>query len=414
MTTGWYPRYSPDGSRLTWERPDYWQAQWLTNETEIAHNGVHLLIAGEVRADLAANELSAGAGLWAGWRKDIGVYTSWGRTLRTAGCPTLNPYGVFGYVDDRQADMKTLIWNDQPVSHGAITDVRASRTALVWSASGRTWGLRLDRPEAARDIQAALVEFRPIPIDTPDGPWVLNHTHTGIVLRPYGETTGYRLDNGGQTYYPDATFRNGAIVAIFTNDHGEQTEHVFDLAAPRVSLVTFFDPPHPPDPPLDPPKEPPVSESEIDTITRIRKLYPRSNPNGHPLNEDAWLAISHVAKALGGLVFRKDGGDNAFIPKGLLSKYPEGVHISRTLIGRGVFGNRWFKVFGDGEGTAFPKWELGDTPADGDYVDVSEIVIPGVVNPPPPVDPPPSSDTNVRLTTLEWQMRVLLAKLRSV
>ena len=45
--TGWFPRFNPDGSRLTSERPGYWRAQWLFPEVEIADNGTVLLIGGQ-------------------------------------------------------------------------------------------------------------------------------------------------------------------------------------------------------------------------------------------------------------------------------------------------------------------------------------------------------------------------------
>lgn len=275
MTVGWFPRFNEDGSRLTWERPGYWLAQWLTPDTEIAQNGTHLVIGGAITAFPACNELSAGGGRWAGWRPDVGVFTSWGTTLSAAGCPVVNHDGKVGYVDDRQASAKYLVFGGTRVSFGAITDVRASRTALVWSQGGRTWGLRLDRADTARVIQAAPQEFRPIPIDTPSGPWVLNHTHTGIVVRPFGETHGYRFDNGGQTFYPDAVWRNGQIVAVFTNDRGEQSAQTFDLLAPRVPLGVRLPLPVPfPAPDPQPRPEPiPMSQPLPPVVRATRDRY---------------------------------------------------------------------------------------------------------------------------------------------
>lgn len=237
MTIGWKPRYSPDGSRLTWERAGFWQSQWLNNHTEIGHNGDVLVIGGLPTRVPGGNELSAGGGKWAAFRTDpVRVYTSWGQTIPGAGCPTLNPDGEFAYVDDYQADLKYLIWNGNRIAVGAITDVRASRQAVVWTSHGRTWGMPTVTGRSV-EIQAAPDEFRPIPIDTPRGPWVLSTTHTGFVLRPFGETQGYRFDNDAQAFYPDATYVLGSIVAVFTNDAGVQSQQPFDLTAPRVDLT---------------------------------------------------------------------------------------------------------------------------------------------------------------------------------
>jgi hypothetical protein len=251
---GWFPRYSPDGSRLTSERPFYYQAQWLDDTREIAHDGRVILIDGQPTNHPSPNELSAGGGRWAAWRPGVGVYTSWGGLFPLGGCPTVNPEGEFFYVDDRQADTKSLMHGDLRIATGGITDVRASRTALVWTMNGRTWGRRATG--LASEIQAAPAEFRPIPIDTPDGPWVLNHTHTGIVLRPFGETHGYRYDNGGQTFYPDAVYGDGAIRVIFTDSHGQQAELSFSLSAYRVDLRAPVVVTLPPAPPIETPPAP--------------------------------------------------------------------------------------------------------------------------------------------------------------
>lgn len=259
---GWFPRFAPNNTRTTWERDGYWQAQWLDETREIAHGEHMLIIDGASTTISSGTEIGAGGGKWATCFP-IGptrVVTSWGDVFLGAGCPTLNPAGLFGYVDDRQAMVKNLIWNNAPVSRGSITDVRASRTALVWSSSGRTWGLRLDAPgSVAQDIQAAPAEFVPVPIDTPTGPWVLSQTHVGLVLRPFGETIGYRFDNNAQAFGPDATWDGAAIATIFTNSAGVQSMQRFDLSAPRVPLNVAAPPvptptptPTPPTPPTEP------------------------------------------------------------------------------------------------------------------------------------------------------------------
>lgn len=159
--------------------------------------------------------------------------------------------------------------------------------------------------------------------------------------------------------------------------------------------------------PVPPPKPEPVPvTNQLDTVKRIRAQYPRSNPGGAPLGEDAWIAIVAVAQAVGARVFRKDGGDHVFAP-------PLNHFISRTIIGRGTLGNQWVKVFSDGEGAAGAIWNVGDTPADGEYLDVSGVVLPGAPLPPPPVELPPAGDVEARLTALEGQLRALRALLRS-
>ncbi len=290
---GWKPRYSPDGLRVTWEQPGYWQAQWFNETKEIAQNGTVLVFGafpGIVTNIPGANELSAGGGVWAAFRTDpVRVYTNLlPDPIPGAGCPVVNPDGVWGYVDSYLSDFKHLIFGGLTVGAGAITDVRASRQAIVWSDAGRTWGMRLDRPDHASDIQAAPREFRPIPIDVPGGAWVGNHTDTGLVVRPFGSVMGYRFDNGGQAFYPDWKYDAAvnAIVAIFTNDQGVQFERVFYLDAPRVDLSLPVPPnPEPPEP------EPPVSQPLPPLVKDTRDRFVAAFPVPHIVTGETLAAF---------------------------------------------------------------------------------------------------------------------------
>lgn len=256
---GWSPRYSTSG-KLTASDAGHWRDQWLIDDLNIFGNGTNLVIGGSVTPYLDGNELSAAGGRWAAFRTDpVRVYTSDGQTIAGAGVPAITA-SDFAYVLPYQADAKSLLLNGAAVAAGAITDVRLSTQALVWSASGETFGLELPNGTAER-IQAAPVEFRPVPVDTPDGPWVLNHTQTGVVLRPFASVWGYRFDNGGQCYYPDGFYSNGTIRVAFSNERGEISEHLFPLSAARIDLRIPLPGPTP-DPPKPPDPSPPIPEPE--------------------------------------------------------------------------------------------------------------------------------------------------------
>jgi hypothetical protein len=149
--------------------------------------------------------------------------------------------------------------------------------------------------------------------------------------------------------------------------------------------------------------------TELEIVQAIRAKYPRNNPGGWPLGEDAPWALIEVAQRFDAQVYRKDSGEHCFIPKGVLAAYPDGVFVNRAIIGRGALGNRWYKVFGDGEGEAPAIWRLGETPADGEYIDVSAVVLPGHEAPPlvPVPAPAPDGDLKARVEALEaWKARV--------
>jgi hypothetical protein len=175
---GWFPRYSPTGRRLTPEATGRWRAQWITDDLEIWHDGSRLVVGGAVTEHPSLNELAAGGGKWAGTKGGPDVFRSWADVIPGAGCPALNPDGLFAYVDDRQAEVKNLILEATgAVRRGPIADVRLSRQLLVWTEGPeQSWGRDL-RSARLLDLRIpGVATFRPIPVDTPDGPWVVNHT----------------------------------------------------------------------------------------------------------------------------------------------------------------------------------------------------------------------------------------------
>lgn len=251
MSSFWFPRFSPDGTRLTHEdgASGEWQNQWLDNAREIHHNGGHLVIAGVVQDGQdgrpgplpAGSEIGAGGGKWSVFvaAPPFPIYRSWDTTILGGASPAINPDGRFAYLDDYQGMTKGLILDGHAIDRGVITpaSVRMSRQALVWTKNGRTWGYGLEGlAELAREIQVAPFEFKPVPIDGPDGPWVLNHTPTGFIVRPLGEFMGYRLDNGGETYNPDGFIRGGVLQVVWTDHTGTLGDHFFPLSSPRVDL----------------------------------------------------------------------------------------------------------------------------------------------------------------------------------
>ncbi len=133
-------------------------------------------------------------------------------------------------------------------------------------------------------------------------------------------------------------------------------------------------------------------------VKRVRAKYPRSNPGGSPLGDDGAYALIEIAQIFGAKLFRKEGGERVLIRE-------LGKSVNRTILGQGAFGRDWVKVFGDGEGTAFPIWEVHPDDANGEYVDVSGIVVPGTPGP----GPGPAPDCEARVRELEAAIRRMIA-----
>jgi hypothetical protein len=284
MAGGWFPRFNRDGSKVTSESPGHWQAQWIGDNTEIYHNGKHLVIGGVETSFDSLNELTAGGGKWAGDKGSPNIYTSWGITITGAGNAALSPSGRFAYKVDRQSnDSPLMLEGVGVVSKGPISDVRISDSLLVWTEGSRhSFGYINTKTDLGLN---GVATYRPIPIDTPEGPWVLNNTDTGIILRPISDPKhGFRFDNGGQTYYPDGVYINNNIKVAFTNSAGQYTEMLFALDRPKVNLESpiIVQPP-------DPPKEPmsdPLDETDLDRTILGELNAQRGNyPNPLPMNQ---------------------------------------------------------------------------------------------------------------------------------
>jgi hypothetical protein len=158
----------------------------------------------------------------------------------------------------------------------------------------------------------------------------------------------------------------------------------------------------PPIEPPIPPVEPPVSTDYLDINKRVRAKYPRNNPGGHPLGADHCWFLVDLAQQTGTLLYEKNDSNSVFIPQ--VNK-----RVSLDIVGRGTLGNSYADCLGDSEGLAVPTWDV-KSPADGVYIDVRSVVIPGTPPVEPPTEPPtepPSSDLAARVAALEqWRAAV--------
>ena len=139
----------------------------------------------------------------------------------------------------------------------------------------------------------------------------------------------------------------------------------------------------------------------LQIIRDIRKDYPT------PLGARHWEFLVEVAQATGTLLFRKESGDRVLIPA-------LGKSVNQNIIGRGTLGNRWADILGDAETLATPTFDIGPTPADGEYVDVSQVELPGEPPNPGPIPPNPGRTLEDRVRALENRLAELIADLRAV
>ncbi len=345
---GWFPKFNPSGTHLASGSGSLsldgselgivgWGPQWLS-DTEIVFTDAHGSLAkysittGQIVTLQATgyNELAAGGGKWAGWRPDA-LQTSDGTSIEGAGDPTLNADGRLGYVDPRGASMKRVIVDGQTYDACACGELSISRTLAVWThfvgPNAGTWFKVIGGLNAPQKVATPnpAEEYRPIAIDTPEGPWVGNHTQTGLIVRPASATDahGYRYDNGGQAYYPDWVYRDGAILAAFSDQDGTLQTHAFPLSAPRVDLAAKPAPAPPPTPTPEPTPDPdpepiPGDPTTCDGFSVTIYDYPATLRVG----QQATIALTFTPPKKGALT--RAGGD-------LLGDGKDGWYISGDL-----------------------------------------------------------------------------------
>lgn len=285
----WFPRFSPDGSRIacgsavvTICRADGSEPvvvgpgtspKWLSNDrviyTRQPDGALCHWPSGAVLDRDGFNDVDACDGRWAGWHAGRDeVVTSWG--LRLPGCrmPRLSATGL-AYVQPIPGDLWRIVAPDgRVVTEGAIRDLRAHRWgALVWAqhVGGRweTWGWQPGQAAPQRLHVAQGHEYWPVPCEWGDGePWVMTHTETALWLRPWGSSSGH-IVHVGVTDFPDAIWTpQGWRVAWSERGH-LRTAHI-----PHDRPMTVFRETPAPEPPKEPeperPKEPaPVSYTSI-------------------------------------------------------------------------------------------------------------------------------------------------------
>lgn len=248
MSFSWKPRYNSLGSKIVSEKPGQWQNQFITETAEIYQNGHALIVDGvAIPNTLGYNQVAAGSNRWAGFIQTAAPWidTSWGQRYEGAGDPAISPNGVFfAYTFPFQSNDKELILefvvNDKliksVIDKGAITDVRLSNQGIVYTRSGEVWGHWFGQ-QPTQKIQVAAQEYRPIPIDTPQGLWVLSQAYGGFILRLFGTSIGYKFENDGQTFYPDAVFDGlTGIKVAYTDQNGFGTDRIFNLTDKRIDL----------------------------------------------------------------------------------------------------------------------------------------------------------------------------------
>jgi hypothetical protein len=303
--------------------------------------------------------------------------------------------GTVHYHDER-------VTLDPRIAHGnngCLFDLAGELHIIEPAANQTSQGYRYVAPDGTLVLgdDAILREEISQPVDLGDGILIgQGHDVDGCVVKIDGAR---RMLQGGMVYAVRA-HRDGERVAVAFYDVQPDglTAYIYHVtlselrALPPVPNVgtTVPIPGTPPDPTPDP--EPP-SMDYLQIIRDIRQDYPT------PLGTRHWEFLVEVAQATGTQLYRKEDDNSVLIPS--LRK-----RVSLDVIGRGSLGNRWADILQDSEGQAIPTFQVQDG-ADGEYVDVSQVELPGDLPPAPlPPDPPPG-DLESRVRVLEqWMARV--------
>jgi len=266
---GWFPHYSPSGANLLSGTQELWINQtqkigygyqgvpsatrgWFNETTAMYMSTVAgsaygiwtCAVGGTPKSTgIAADfhQLVVAGGRWAGWGSG-GIRTSWGQTITTTGvrAPILSQTH-FGYLADTHTAPQKVIVDGVQLDSGAIIDPMMSEQAVCWVRLGpprQVWGMRLDIADTPANVGAsAVTEYQAIPIDTPSGPWILSYENSRLLLRPWGDVTGYVVKTG-ETMYPMGVWHaaTGTFRIGWSSSAGVYGEAYVNPATARVAL----------------------------------------------------------------------------------------------------------------------------------------------------------------------------------
>jgi len=140
------------------------------------------------------------------------------------------------------------VWASGRAVHGGR--VRVCKRGVVWQEA-RTTGISpftMGKASATADaeiLQASyLAEHHTIPIDTPTGPYLLSMCSSGLILRAWGETTGWVVTTG-DAYYPDGAYLgNGAFKLAWSTSAGALWTRIINIQTDAaVNLAVASTPP---------------------------------------------------------------------------------------------------------------------------------------------------------------------------
>jgi hypothetical protein len=296
-----------------------------------------------------------------------------------------------GHHDDRCWQWNAVMerWDDMGIAFGP--------RAVSYTADGALQVIR--HPPAAPTLHDA---DRRIHEYTELGGLTIGHGGKG----PLGEDPAIALIDGqrrlieeGQCRFFNATEANRVCIAYVREDTRESVIRWMTRDELRALPIANDAAPVPAPVPVPEPPPEPEPMDYLAIIQDIRKDYPT------PLGARHWEFLVEVAQATDTQLYRKEDSNSILIPS--LRK-----RVSLDVIGRGSLGNRWADILQDSEGLAVPTFQLNDG-AGGEYVDVSQVELPG--DRPDPGEPLPIPGTlDERVTALETRLAELIADLRSV
>ena len=191
--------------------------------------------------------ISAGCGHWCGWNVQQGLIYD-GICIDAGAAPGAIDQitGALYYLTPYQADHKNVVLDGRIVRAGVIaTELVAGDRCATWGEYEGTRTLYgwCEELGVARLSPLAASEylFVGIPVRTPDGLWLVTQTHAGLIVYPWGGSSGYVLE--GDFYYHHAMFLNGAIAIVATNAMGGlvRVDQSLGGAAARPDAVSTLD-----------------------------------------------------------------------------------------------------------------------------------------------------------------------------
>lgn len=243
-----FPRLSPNGLNLVTQEPGKFGHGWLDDIRTAWYRGNGPGIStsdGKAYPWAEPDSLTVGGGGFAAnyWNAELkGIRHNSGLVVDGGFHGTLSDTGRLAYLTGHETGQLQVLRDTQGSEYDSVARLeypRACGAGVAWSkyedGTQRTWYADWGGTKRRVHASGARAEFRPVPVVTPNGVWIVCYTHVDVRGYKEGTTRGFiRPCLNGRAV--DGKWNGSGLRVVWNGANGQLFDEVIDLAGPMVAL----------------------------------------------------------------------------------------------------------------------------------------------------------------------------------